>query len=186
MSLHGREGFTTSGVSDSVTIGIVIFFDNFSYWQPPQLSRTAPLFALWFPDALPKAIRQKRRNMSSNGNGVSSNPNAVERGEFGQVSLQEPSKDVAEIKKAAATASSGGILNHPGASRTLFIHLRSTAHTRCHVGFWPPVAHCAALPVLCYCLASIMMTVINKVRILSPLHRVSLSVLTAYAALLSP
>ena len=86
--------------------------------------------------------------MSSNGIGVSSNANAEERGEFGRVSLQEPSNDVAEIKKAAATASSGGILNHPGASRTLFIDVRSTAHTdyfvATSVSRRPPVAHCCS------------------------------------------
>jgi hypothetical protein len=55
----------------------------------------------------------------SSGNGLSSNPNAEERGEYGQVSLQEPSEDVAEIKKAAATAPPAGLLNHPGTPQSL-------------------------------------------------------------------
>lgn len=34
---------------------------------------------------------------------LSPNPNAEEHGEYGQVPLQEPSEDAAELKKAAAT-----------------------------------------------------------------------------------
>ncbi|KAF8316750.1 putative Golgi GDP-mannose transporter [Clavulina sp. PMI_390] len=60
------------------------------------------------------------------------NASAEERGEYNQVPLHEPTEDAAEIKKAAATAPPPSLASHP------------------------------ALPVLCYCLASIMMTVINK------------------------
>ena len=98
-------------------------------------------------------------------NDLSSDPNAEERREYSQIPLQEPSEDVAEIKKAAATAPYAGIMNHPGMFWTLLTDVRLMAHQfRVHC----VVVRCAALPVLCYCLASIMMTVINKVRTASP------------------
>jgi hypothetical protein len=100
--------------------------------------------------------------MATNGNGTASTES---RGEYGNVPLTEE-EDIVQLKKAQSTSTAPtGWANHPGMSNTFFSSLIAVALDRLMSSFSCPYCD-AALPVVCYCLASIMMTVINKVRIL--------------------